>query len=51
MVPMDSFYKTIFYPVTYIILFPSSGNHNPSCIGFRVDMVSCLRNHFLISLL
>jgi hypothetical protein len=38
---MNSFYGTIVYPITYILsLF--SINHIPSCLGFRVDMVSNL---------
>ena len=41
MVPVDSFYRTTFYPITYI-LSPFSTNHIPSCFGSRVDMVSNL---------
>jgi len=41
MVPMDSFYRTIFYPITYT-LSPFSTNHIHSCLGSRVDMVSIL---------
>jgi hypothetical protein len=38
---MDSFYRTFFYPITYIVS-PLSTNHIPSCFGSRVDMVSNL---------
>ena len=41
MVPMDSFYRTTFYPITYT-LSPFATNHIPSCLGSRVDMVSNL---------
>ena len=41
MVPMDSFCRTIFYPITYI-LSPFSTNHISSCLGSRVDIVSNL---------
>jgi hypothetical protein len=47
MVPMDSFYRTIFYPITYI-LSPISTNHIPSCLGSRIDMVSKLDPVFMI---
>ena len=40
MVPMDSFYRIIFYPITYV-LSPFSTNHIPKCLG-SVDMVSNL---------
>jgi len=41
MVPMNSFYRIIFYPITFI-LSPFSTNHIPSCLSSRVDMVSNL---------
>ena len=41
MILMDSFYRTIFYPIIYI-LSPFSINHIPSCLGSREDMVSNL---------
>jgi hypothetical protein len=41
MVAIDSFYITIFYPITYI-LSPFSINHIPLCFGSRVDMISNL---------
>ena len=41
MVQMDSFYRIIFYPITYI-LSSFSTNHIPSCLNSRVDMVSNL---------
>ena len=41
MLPMDSFYIIICYPIIFI-LFPFSTNHITSCLGFRVDMVSKL---------
>jgi hypothetical protein len=41
MTPMNSFYGTFFYPITYI-LSPFSNNHIPSFIGSCVDMVSNL---------
>jgi hypothetical protein len=39
--PMNSFYITIFYPITYI-LFSFSINHIHSYLGSRVDIVSNL---------
>jgi hypothetical protein len=39
MAPMDSFYRIIFYPITYI-LSPFSTSHNPWCLDSRVNMVS-----------
>jgi hypothetical protein len=41
MVPMDSFYRTTFYSIIYI-LFPFSTNHILSCLSSCVDMVSNL---------
>ena len=41
MIPMNSFYRTIFYSITYI-LSPFSVNHILSCLDSRVDMVSNL---------
>ena len=41
MVPIDSFYQTIFYLITYI-LSPLSTNHIHLCLGSRIDMVSNL---------
>ena len=35
---MDSFYRTIFYPITYILSLFST-THIPSYLGSRVDMV------------
>jgi hypothetical protein len=48
---MDSrFYKTMFYPVTYILsLFAT--NHIPSCLDSPVDMVSNLDPIFMIFVL
>ena len=37
MVLMDSFYRIIFYPTTYI-LSPFFTHHIPSCLGSHVDM-------------
>jgi hypothetical protein len=41
MVPIDSFYRIIFYLITFI-LSPFLANHITSYLGFRVDMVSNL---------
>ena len=41
MVPMDSFYRIFFYPITFI-LSPFLINHIILCLGFCVDMVSNL---------
>jgi hypothetical protein len=41
MVPMNSFYGTFFYPITYI-LSQFFINHIPSCLGSRIDMISNL---------
>ena len=41
MVIIDSFYRIIFYPITFIIS-PFSTNYITSCLGSRVDMVSNL---------
>jgi len=41
MVPIASFYRILFYPITFIIS-PFSTNHITSCLGFCVDMVSHL---------
>ena len=38
---MNSFNKTIFYLITYI-LSSFSTNHIPSCLDSRVDMISNL---------
>ena len=38
-VPMNSFYRIIFYLITYI-LSPFSTNHIYLCLGSLVDMVS-----------
>jgi len=38
---MDSFYTTIFYPITFI-LSPFSTNYITLCLGSCVDMVSIL---------
>jgi hypothetical protein len=38
---IDSFYRIIFYSITYI-LSPFSTNHIPSYLGSCVDMVSNL---------
>jgi len=41
MVPMDSFYRIFFYPITFI-LSPFLTNHITLCLEFCVDMVSNL---------
>ena len=41
MVPINNFYITFFYQITYIFS-PFSTNYISSCIGSRVDMVSNL---------
>ena len=41
MVPIDSFYRIFFYPITFIVS-PFLTNHITSCLGFCVDMVSNL---------
>jgi len=41
MVPMDSFYRIFFYPITFIHS-PFIANHITSCLGFCVDMISNL---------
>jgi hypothetical protein len=38
---MNSLYKTIFYPITYIFS-QFSTNHIPLCVSSRVDIVSNL---------
>jgi len=38
MLPMDSFYTIICYPILFI-LSPFSTNHITLCLGFRVDLV------------
>ena len=50
MVPMDSFYRIFFNPITFI-LFLFSANHITSCLGFCVDMVSNLDPVFMIFIL
>jgi hypothetical protein len=47
---MDSFYKTIFYPIMYI-LSPFSTNPISLCFGSHVDMVSNLDPVSMIFLL
>jgi hypothetical protein len=44
---MDSFYRTIFYPIIYIFS-PFSTNHIFSFLGSRVDLVSNLDPVFMI---
>jgi len=41
MVPIDSFYKIFFDPITFI-LSPFSTNHITFCLGSRIDMISNL---------